>query len=123
MSAEILALPRVDEAPPFTDAVRIDHNNMWPSIRWGSIAFISGRSGFVCDGIYFFPNLGADLRRVQTHTKGYLLKIDNWPDKGRHVISADILRQHAPRQVVGVACPFTSEFAGFLRTRFPGAGQ
>ena len=48
---------------------------------------------------------------------------DNWPDKGREIITADALRQHAPRQVVGVACPFTSEFEAFLRARFLGAGQ
>ena len=126
MSAEIPALPQADEAPPFTDAVRIDHHNMWPEFPESSIAFISGRSGFVCDGIYFFPNLGADLRRVQVHYSGgggYLLTMDNWPGKGRHVISAAKLPEHAPRQVVGTAHPFTAEFAEFLRTRFVGADR
>ncbi len=126
MTADILALPRADEAPLFTDAVLIDHHNMWPEVPRGSIAFLSGRSGFVCDGIYSFPNMEADLRRVQVHYSGgggYLLMMDNWPGKGREIITADALREHAPRRVVGTAHPFTAEFAEFLRVRFVGAIQ
>ncbi len=123
-ATDILALPRADEAPLFTDAVLIDHYNMSPSIRRGSIAFISGRSGFVYDAIYYFPTLGeGELRRVQTHSKGYLLMMDNWPNKGRNVISVDTLRQCAPRLVVGTAQPFTTEFAEFLRDRFVRASR
>ena len=127
MSADILALPQTDEAPVFTDAVLIDHHNMSPLIPRGSIAFLASRSGFVCDGIYYFPTLGdGDLRRVQVHYSGgggYLLMMDNWPDKGRHVITAAALRQCAPRRVVGTAHPFTAEFAKFLRDRFLGGGR
>lgn len=60
-------------------------------------------------------------RRVQVHPQGYLLMLDNWPDKGRHIISAAKLRQHAPRRVAGTARPYTSEFEEFLRARFLGA--
>ncbi len=118
------ALMPADGPIPFDDAVLIDHSNMTPTIRRGSIAFFMppGFNGW-WGTFYGFtgPNTHpANIYRVDTGPGGTVrLGLDGWPKESRwQECSREAFMKAGPRQVAGVAVPFIPEFERFLASRF-----
>ena len=118
------ALIPADGPIPFDDAVLIDHNNMAPTIRRGSVAFFMppGWRGWY-GTFYGFtgPNTHpANIYRVDMGPGGAVrLGLDGWPKETRwQTCSREDFMNAGPRQVAGAAVPFISEFEHFLASRF-----
>lgn len=109
------------EAPPFGSAVLIQDMNMNPEIRWGSVVFLGDEPGYSRPALYGIEVDGrfGGLYRAEYRDGGVRM----WLDSTRtvQVVSPEVFKRINARLVLGVARPYSPDFAAFLRERFLGA--
>ena len=123
------ALIPADGPISFDDAVLIDHNNMAPTIRRGSVAFFMppGWRGWY-GTFYGFTGPHSHPSNIYRVDMGprpgtVSLGLDGWPKESRwQVCSREDFFADGPRQVAGIVSPHTDEFRSFLKSRFNAEG-